>query len=699
VNDLVGTVLDDRYRLESLLGEGGMGFVYKGRHEFTGREVAIKILLPEYTNNTEVVERFYREAKAATAIGSEHICQVLDMRPQHLGTPYLVMEYLEGETLKDRIRRTGPLPPTLAVAIFTQILEGLGAAHDARIIHRDVKPENVYLVMRPEGPPLVKLLDFGISKFTDDSADHALTRVGTILGSPYYMSPEQANGETKVGPLSDLYSVGVMLHEALTGAVPFDAPTFSALVIKIVTEAPPHPSDLDPRIPRELGNLVLRAMARRPTDRFRSAREIAAALANLPLPPEAPARDIPSTLIPARRKISDAPSPPFAGPVPLSDPDFPPAGAVGLGGPPPTQIASSQEHPSGPPADQVGLPEAVLPAAKDGEEERPTDPAGMVGRAAKPSPASSHAPDGRTEQVQQILPSDAQEVSSVSYQHAEASHPSYQLAEASHPSYQLGETSHPSYQVTETSSPSVSLQQSGVGLEGSSASFIVVKEDVRTPMGWTHDEGEKKEPRKLLPIVGVGALLFALFAASGIAVVMIGMPLMEQRAPAPPPPLTRGAPTGAEAPSDAGLGDGVPTAVAHVGMGDGGGDAGIDVADDAAGDAAGDASPEDDAEAAGAAADGAATPVGATMRVVIRASPESATIFLNGREVEGNPAELTLPADGAVHEVEARARGHRTATSRFTADEDREVVLTLAPRPRPTKQPSKVHPGPLINPW
>ena len=134
-------------------------------------------------------------------------------------------------------------------------------------------------------------------------------------------------------------------------------------------------------------------------------------------------------------------------------------------------------------------------------------------------------------------------------------------------------------------------------------------------------------------------------------------------------------------------------------MGDGGGDAGIDVADDAAGDAAGDASPEDDAEAAGAAADGAATPVGATMRVVIRASPESATIFLNGREVEGNPAELTLPADGAVHEVEARARGHRTATSRFTADEDREVVLTLAPRPRPEKQPTKVRPGPLINPW
>ncbi len=207
MENLAGQVLDGRYRLEKLLGEGGMGQVYQGRHDITGRKVAIKLLLPEYANNAEVVERFYREAKAATAVGNEHICEVLDMRPPQLGTPYLVMEHLSGETLKDRIRDRGPLQPNEAVAVFRQILEGLAAAHDQGIIHRDMKPENVFLVSKSDGPPAVKLLDFGISKFSDGSGDNALTLAGTILGSPYYMSPEQANGDAIVGPLSDLYSV------------------------------------------------------------------------------------------------------------------------------------------------------------------------------------------------------------------------------------------------------------------------------------------------------------------------------------------------------------------------------------------------------------------------------------------------------------------------------------------------------------
>ncbi len=277
--DRTGEVLDGRYTLVRLIGEGGMGQVYEGRHLVTGRKVAVKFLLEELAQNAEAVGRFYREARAATAIGSEHICQVLDMRPPEQGPPYLVMEYLEGETLADRLAREACLSIPASLEVVLQACDALQAAHDAGIVHRDIKPENIFLVPREGRPPLVKLLDFGISKFqkrTDDNL--SLTRTGTVLGTPYYMSPEQARGDRAIGPLSDLYSLGVIFYECVAGEVPFDAEAFSALVVKIVSATPEHPSDIRTDLPRDLGDVVLRAFAREEDDRFQSAAELAAAI-------------------------------------------------------------------------------------------------------------------------------------------------------------------------------------------------------------------------------------------------------------------------------------------------------------------------------------------------------------------------------------------------------------------------------------
>ena len=296
MHDRSGEVLDGRYQLVRLIGEGGMGQVYEGLHLVTGRKVAVKFLLEELSHNAEAVSRFYREARAATSIGSEHICQVLDMRPPEQGAPFLVLELLEGETLADRLAREACLsiPDTLDVVV--QTCDALQAAHEAGIVHRDIKPENVFLVSRSGRGPWVKLLDFGISKFAEGSPESfSLTRTGAVLGTPYYMSPEQARADRAIGPLSDVYSVGVILYQALTGEVPFDAEAFSALVVKIVSSTPEHPCELRADLPRPLGDLVLRAFARDESDRYQSAAELGTALrafaseSQLPLETDRPA--------------------------------------------------------------------------------------------------------------------------------------------------------------------------------------------------------------------------------------------------------------------------------------------------------------------------------------------------------------------------------------------------------------------------
>src|SRR6478736_9200409 len=222
-----GDIIDNKYRIVRLLGEGGMGAVYEGENVRIHRKVAIKVLHSQVASSQDAVQRFEREAQAAGRIGSEHIVEVLDLGTLPEGDRYMVMEFMDGSSLADRISERGKLPPQTTAPIVVQLLEGLRAAHDAGIIHRDLKPDNVYLLGSRGGKKdFVKILDFGISKFNTLGGEFSMTRTGAVMGTPYYMSPEQAKGNRDVDHRADLYAVGVILYEAVAGEVPFNAETF-----------------------------------------------------------------------------------------------------------------------------------------------------------------------------------------------------------------------------------------------------------------------------------------------------------------------------------------------------------------------------------------------------------------------------------------------------------------------------------------
>jgi eukaryotic-like serine/threonine-protein kinase len=270
MGQLVGSILDGKYELIKLLGEGGMGAVYEATHLLIGRRLAVKFLHVQYATNQEVITRFQREAQAASKIQHEHIIEVTDMGATADKTPYIVMEYLEGRDIKALLGEVGPLPPRRASHIMLQALSGLQAAHDVEIIHRDLKPENIYVINKSGNPDYVKLLDFGISKFRSLEGEgvKGLTQTGTVLGTPYYMSPEQARGDQNISTRSDIYAMGVILYQMLSGQLPFDAPNYNALLIKILTEEPPDLLTLNPDIPVEMVDAVRKAMSRNPADRF-----------------------------------------------------------------------------------------------------------------------------------------------------------------------------------------------------------------------------------------------------------------------------------------------------------------------------------------------------------------------------------------------------------------------------------------------
>jgi len=275
----IGARLDGKYEIKRLLGEGGMGAVYEGENALIHRKVAIKVLHSGVAAMEEAVMRFEREAQAAGRIGSEHIVEVLDLGRLEGGDRYMVMEFLEGESLSARIQSRGKLAAAEICRIGLQLLEGLSAAHDAGIIHRDLKPDNVWLSSRIKGrPDFVKILDFGISKFSALGNEFRMTRTGSVMGTPYYMAPEQARGAKNLDARLDVYAAGVILYEAATGRVPFDGDTFNELLFKIVTEETPPVQTLAPDLDAGLAAIIDKARQKDPALRFQTAREFQSAL-------------------------------------------------------------------------------------------------------------------------------------------------------------------------------------------------------------------------------------------------------------------------------------------------------------------------------------------------------------------------------------------------------------------------------------
>jgi serine/threonine-protein kinase len=266
VDNIIGEVFDGRYRLERRIGAGGMADVYLAQDESLHRRVAIKILADRYTRDPGFVERFRREATAAAGLSHPNIVSIYD-RGQAEGSYYIAMEYIEGPTLKEEITERAPLPEAEAVGYAVQALQALEFAHRRGVIHRDIKPHNMMLT--PDG--LLKVTDFGIARATNEVE---MTEVGSIVGTAQYLSPEQARGHS-VGPQSDIYSMGVVLYEMLTGEVPFTGSSAVEIAMKQVNEAPQPPSSKNRLITHGLEQVVMRALAKDPALRFHSAREMA----------------------------------------------------------------------------------------------------------------------------------------------------------------------------------------------------------------------------------------------------------------------------------------------------------------------------------------------------------------------------------------------------------------------------------------
>jgi serine/threonine protein kinase len=277
----IGQLLDNKYKILRLLGEGGMGAVYEGENVRIHHRVAIKVMHPNVEADNASRERFEREAQAAGRIGSEHICEVYDLGELPSGARYMVMEFLAGESLSTRVLKLGRIAPEVMAPLLLQLLEGLDAAHGAGIIHRDLKPDNVFLQRTKSGGDFVKIVDFGVSKFNALSGGEgmSMTRTGAVVGTPYYMSPEQVRGAKLVDHRSDLYSVGVVLFECITGTLPFQADTFNELMFKIALEQPQDAEKLVPGLDPRFAAIMRKSMARDAADRYPTAAQFSDAVA------------------------------------------------------------------------------------------------------------------------------------------------------------------------------------------------------------------------------------------------------------------------------------------------------------------------------------------------------------------------------------------------------------------------------------
>jgi serine/threonine-protein kinase len=270
------------YCATALLGEGGMGAVYLAEHPSIGRQVAIKVLRSELGHDEQALARFINEARAANSIRHPNIIEILDSGVTDNGISYLVMELLRGESLTARIKRRGKLPAQEAVALVMQTASALGAAHAKGIVHRDLKPDNLFVVPDEANPGSehIKVLDFGIAKLqTTAPGGIVKTRTGALMGTPIYMSPEQCLGTKEVDWRSDIYSLGAILYELLTGHPPFISEGFGALLNMHLNQAPRPPRQIEPNIPSGLELAVLKMLAKKPEDRFQSMAEVQSALA------------------------------------------------------------------------------------------------------------------------------------------------------------------------------------------------------------------------------------------------------------------------------------------------------------------------------------------------------------------------------------------------------------------------------------
>ena len=263
IDPYLGTVIEGRYLVDSVLGEGGMGIVYAGRHRTLAKRVAIKVLKRELADDRDMLERFFNEARAASSIGSPHIADVADFGMLPDGTAYFVMEYLDGVSLGGLLDQLRMIPTPRLLKIARQMAVGLSAAHAAGIVHRDLKPDNVMLVSRGIENDFVKILDFGIAKSMHDSR---LTGQGELFGTPQYMAPERIKN-AEAGPAADLYALGVVFYELLTGELPFDAADIATFFVKHLRDVPPPPSSRNPEVPPELDALVATMLAKEPEGR------------------------------------------------------------------------------------------------------------------------------------------------------------------------------------------------------------------------------------------------------------------------------------------------------------------------------------------------------------------------------------------------------------------------------------------------